>query len=382
MEVIQLDHMEYESNPQVKVLIDKSEMQVSKARQIMDKFADYLKQAEEMERVIDDYVVTDVSQVDKMQKAQKAQKALQRIRLDAEITRKDLKAEYLNGGRLVDGINNVILGLVSPMEAKMNASSKFIEIAEQKKRDEVRKARVDALSPYTPDAAIMPVMDMTDEGFAQMLATFKAGHEKRLADAVEVERKRKEEDDRLAKENETLKVFHARYKELILLGAVEHDHVVTLRNPFNAASANVTVDHILEAENAEWAEVLTKFNGMASSIAIDRKADQKKKDDEKAKTEAKLKKEKEERIRLEKEASDKQAEEDRKKKDDANAKRRATRAPDREKATALMQTLSDFRDKNLPKMSTPEGQLIIRDVTEMFNRMVIYVDKKVKNLDE
>ncbi len=184
-----------------------------KSQTILDSFTGFFKQAEEWKEKAKGITVTDVSQTDKMESARQARLALQRIRCDAENTRKKLKKQSLREGKAIDGIANVIKAAIIPIEEMLLKQEKFAETIEKERKDRITAERIAKLTPYVENIEVYNVGSMTKEGFDQLLKASKAVVEARelaekKADEERVAKRKKElaDHERAMAENARLKV--------------------------------------------------------------------------------------------------------------------------------------------------------------------------------
>ena len=145
------------------------------------------------------------------------------IRTEAEKTRKELKADSLLRGKAIDGINNVLLYQLKPVEDRLEAIEKAEEIAAAKKKEELRMSRVEAVSPYLVDVHLYPLAEMSQAAFDQLLTNSKAAHEAaekakqeaEVARLAAVEAARVAEEKRRADEQAERERLQLREKELL-----------------------------------------------------------------------------------------------------------------------------------------------------------------------
>lgn len=92
--------------------------------------------------------VTSVEQKDEMAKAREIRLALQKVRTGANKIREDLKAESLKKGNAIQKVYNLLKDIIEPVETKLDQAEKFAEIAEAKRKEEIKKAREAEFAPY------------------------------------------------------------------------------------------------------------------------------------------------------------------------------------------------------------------------------------------
>lgn len=252
------------------------------------------------------------------------------LRASVEKTRKDLKFDALEYGRMVDSEAKRITALLEEIEIPLNDMEEAIDAAKeaeaaaiQKVKDDKNRARVESLEAVGVNVNFdlhAKIIIMNDEEFE--------GH---LEDATEAYRLKceKEEEDAA---------------ELARLKAEEEE-----RNALKAEAdrkAKEAEDARLEEQRKEQAERQAALDAQAA---------------EQAKKAAELKAEAD---RLAKEKADAQAEQERKAKEDADraerdrvaAEKAAALLPDKEKVLAY---LTGLRAVPIPVMATPEGQAIM-----------------------
>jgi len=137
---------------QLSVIVAESGLETTKAKIILENFQDYFDIAAEWEARAKTIKVTNASQVTDMKIARTGRLFLREKRIAIENTRKQLKEQALREGKAIDGIANVLKGLIVPIENYLDEQEHFVEIQEQKrieaerieaerKAEEERKAR-------------------------------------------------------------------------------------------------------------------------------------------------------------------------------------------------------------------------------------------------
>lgn len=141
--------------------------------------------------------------------ARTARLAVRTLRNAAEKKRKELKEDGLRMGKAIDGANNILLAIIVPIEKRLEDIEREEERKEGQRIATLAQARRDQLVPLGVAEAIVASAGlgmMSEEAFQTLLADSKALHEARI------ERERKAEEDRLAKE-----VAEAKERERIRL---------------------------------------------------------------------------------------------------------------------------------------------------------------------
>lgn len=118
-------------------IVNDSGLEKTKADFILEKFQDYFKLAAEWEKKARDIVVTSDEQKPEMEMARVGRLFLKEKRVTIEKTRKELKEQSLREGKAIDGIANVLKGLIEPIERYLDEQENFTRnrlIAEEKER--------------------------------------------------------------------------------------------------------------------------------------------------------------------------------------------------------------------------------------------------------
>lgn len=200
---------------QLQVVIQESGLEQTRAQVILEKFKDYFQLASEWEQKAKTLTVTAEDQKTEMKMAREGRLFLREKRLDVERTRKELKEEYLRGGKAVDSIASILKGLIEPIEEYLESQEKFAERMEEQRRQLRVEERIAKLIKYEVDCAqydFYDFGDMTEEAFSLILSGAKKQWEDKQAEIERIEKERiakekaeKEEQERIKKENERLK---------------------------------------------------------------------------------------------------------------------------------------------------------------------------------
>lgn len=340
---------DFESNDRLDVVIGQHRgLGVPKAELMRRAFEGFFRDVSLWETKALELNVTDESQVELMEKAKDARIFLRNIRLAAEEKRKEMKAQILVEGRALDGIVNVLKGLIMPIEDHLEKQEKFKQIREKERAEARRDARLKHLAEVAP--SMFPIMNpatydlvssMDDAQFDIFAKGAKADHDKKidaeriLAEQAEAERKAKEEEDaRVRAENERLR------KE-----AEERDR------------KDREERERLEREQKE------RDNALA---------------EERRRNEAKLKKEREDREKAERELAEQKKKEEDEKKAEAARRRKERTAPDREKLLNFAAELLKLRPVEL---KTDEARVIEANALVLLQKTHDYIVKSVKTLE-
>ena len=177
----------------------------SKAAPIVANFQDFFQQAVEKRVKAMALTVTSENQVDKMAEAREARLDIRRIRIDCEKRRKELKEASLKTGRLIDGMANVIKGMIEPTEEHLEKQEKYAEIKEDECNEKARAEREKQLAPYVDDVSMYNLKDMAPEAFDILLKGAVSEFERIKNEQEEKERERIAEEERIKIEQETIR---------------------------------------------------------------------------------------------------------------------------------------------------------------------------------
>lgn len=193
---------------ELKKIIDNSLIEKSKSDYIKEKFESFTETALEWNKKANEIVVNDETQTDLMALAKEGRLILKSKRIEIEKTRKLLKEQSLNEGRLIDAIAKHLMSIVEPAEKHLQLQENFLEIQEQKRKAELKAERYELMLPYAEvlDPETLQLDIITDEAFAGIL-----NYAKTTLEA-------KTESDRVAKlEKESLEKALAEEKENLRL---------------------------------------------------------------------------------------------------------------------------------------------------------------------
>jgi hypothetical protein len=199
---------------EMKKLLEKSLIEKTKMDYIVEKFSDFTTIANEWSEKANAIFVTDKTQIELMQQAKEGRLILKSKRIEIEKTRKSLKEQSLNEGRLIDGIAKTLTLIVEPAEKHLELQERFVEIQEQKIKAELKAERYKLMLPYA-DILNLDTLQLdiiTEEAFIGILKYAKTTLEAKLETdrlaKIEQEQKLKAEADekeKLRLENKMLK---------------------------------------------------------------------------------------------------------------------------------------------------------------------------------
>lgn len=90
-------------------------------------FTESFKQAEAWRSKALAIQITSIHQKDKMKEAREMRLTLRSIRVAGEKKHKELKADFLLAGRAIDGVKNLLLAAIVPLERHLEEQEKFAE---------------------------------------------------------------------------------------------------------------------------------------------------------------------------------------------------------------------------------------------------------------
>lgn len=285
-------------------------------------------------------VVTDATQVTAMKDARVHRLALKDVRVACNKLREELKRDSLNYGKAVQGVYNLIAGIIEPEEARLEEAEKFAERAEAARQEATRKARAEALAPFCANVTIYPLGTMTDAAFAELLGGLQAAHEKRIADAKKAEEDRISREKAEAEERARIKDENDR-----LRAEAEAREAAAKAEREKAAKELAESQAKARREREEAEEAARKERLRLQALA----------DIERQKAEAALKAEREAREAAEAKVRAEAAAKAKAEADAAKAAKRAASAPDADKLRSLADS---FRQIVMPRLVSPEAQAL------------------------
>lgn len=313
--------------------VQEAQLTESDASSLHKTFLPFFERAEEWKTKAASIQVTDVEDKDGMKAAREARLQLKSIRVDVEKVRRELKEESLRKGKAIDGMANVIKFLIVPIEEHLEKQEKFIELQEERRKQELKAKREQELSEFSVDPSFYDLAEMPEETYVKLLEGSREAFrlakdaEKRAEkERIEREKKEAEERDRIRKENELLK------KE-----AEEREKA-------------------MEAEREKARKEREKAE-----------AEQRKKEDE---YRAKMEAERKERERIEAEAKAKAEAEEKARKDAEEKQRQESLAPDKEKLVKLAERIASLP---MPEVESKGAKVVIQKTIDLLSKASQFV---------
>jgi hypothetical protein len=121
---------------QLITIVNQSGLDQTKSQYILEKFTDYFAIAAEWEAKAKMITVTNENQKADMEIARVGRLLLREKRIAIEKSRKELKEQSLRESRAIDGIANVLKGLIEPIEEYLDQQEHFIEYKQKAEREE------------------------------------------------------------------------------------------------------------------------------------------------------------------------------------------------------------------------------------------------------
>lgn len=339
-------------------IIEQTGLSESKAGIITERFANYEEKAAEWSELAKGLIVTDENDRAKMKMARDGRLFLRQLRLNVEATRKELKEEYLQGGRAVDHVAKHLVSLIAPTEDYLQEQETFALRAATARKEALRVRRHEALQTYTADPNIYSLTELSEEAFSELLNGFVLAKQAREEAAQQAEIARvaalAAETERLAAE---VKAREAQ--------RIENEQLRKEAAEREAALA------------AERAENTRKQREAAEKAATEKAAADAELQKERAATEV-LRHAAAEKVAAEKATAERAVAEaaatERKR---VATEKKAAAAPDREKLTALIAAIEAL---SLPTLATVEAQEIISNVRGLLSKVTGYITTKAEAL--
>ena len=419
---------ETETN-ELTVFVEQSGIEKSKGNEITENLNVFFNKAKEWDATIQSIVINDVSEVGKMKMAREGRLTLKKLRVDSDKVVKAKRDEikyrmandiledklWLKAGQMVEAV-------YKNLETKLEEKEKFAERKEQERKEKIKAERIAKLAEYPEfDATYTDLLNIPDSSFDQLISGLQTAKEKRIADEKAAEEARVQKEHEEADERERIRVENERLKKEAEEKAVEEariegekkDAIIARRNTalvflkkegfvadeFGMKAKDyqhfIGSDHYsqfeTDAELESFQVTVTKTKEMELQKAkaeADRKAAQKIADD--------LAKLAAEKLRIEKEKSDKlQAEIKAKQDAELKAKKDAeTKAANEEKARLLAEKksksapdkaklesiASNIDDMVFPELKSQEANEILKSTIILLAKTSKYIREKTAEL--
>lgn len=325
--------------------------------------------------------ITSPDQKAEMKMARAIRLDLKAIRVNADKTRKNLKADALLMGRAIDGVYSLLEAAIVPIERHLEEQEKFAERMAEAEQQATLARRTAELAPYLAEGQIVPPLDvMSADQFASYLVDAKMLH------AAKIEAARKAEADRIAREQAEAAERERQRIELERLRkeAVEREAAAKAEREAAekaqreaAAKAKAEREEIQRQHAADVAAAAERQRIADEAAAKERAAIQAKADAERKAAQAATDAANAAREKLEREVAAKNAAEAARLKKELAEKAKANRAPDKQKALAFAATV---RALQTPEATTAEGKAVIAEITAKIEGFARWIEKSAESL--
>jgi len=296
--------------------------------------------------------VTSLDQKAEMKMARTMRLELRDIRVNGEKTHKAMKADYLLAGKAIDGVKNLLLAAIVPLERHLEEQEQYGERLAEAERLRIKTEREAALAPFLGEGQPVPMLEvMSGEQWDGYLADAKLLHTAKIELARKAEAERIAKEQAEAAERERLRIDNER-----------------LRAEAIAAEAKAKAERQAEEKaQREAAEVARKER---EAIEAKAKAERQAAEKEIA------------RIKAEQDAAkareaQRVAQEAAQAKVEAAAAKKAAAAPDKAKIRIIAQ---DVRNLTVPTVSTAQGALVLAEVTAKIEAFAKWIETQSEKL--
>ena len=376
----------------VKLNVDQYGLQESKAKEIESLYVPMINLLSAMEDEFNELVVKEVTK-ELIPQAKDLRLRIAKVRIEAEKTRKEAKAEYLRAGNAIQGAYNTLAYAVESKEQKLKDIELHFEKLEAERIAKLQVERVKLLSPYlsendnTIDNINLGLMD--ENVWNNFLTGTKTNYEQRIEAEKQAEKERIE-NEMLDKKQRTREIEIAPYIQFLtenkdLRNMKDNDYLklinslIAAKSEYDKEQEKIRLENIRLQKEAEKKELerqaeLKAIRDKAEKERIEREAKEAK---EKAAHELELKKEREEKERMQaiieaERQAELKAETDRKAKEKA-----ALLAPDKEKLTALAK---EIRNIKFPEVKSIEAINILENVQVLLTKTSKFITEKSESL--
>ena len=314
--------------------------------------------------------VTSIDQKAEMKLARTIRLELKGVRVAAEKKRVELKADALRMGKAIDGVNNLLLAAIVPLEKHLEEQEQFGERLIEAERQATLARRTAELAPYLSEGQLVPALDvMSAEQFASYLEDAKTLHAAKIEAAKRAEAERIAKEQAEAAERERLRIENER----LVKEAAEREAAAKAER--EAAEKALAAERAAAAEKQRLADAKAKAEREAAEKAQREAAEKARK--EREAIEAQAQAEREAREKLEREIAESKAAEQAALAAAAKAAKKAARAPDKAKALAFAATV---RALKAPEASTPEGKAVMAEIAAKIEGFAKWIETQASNL--
>ena len=303
--------------------------------------------------------VTSLGQTADIKEARTIRIELKNIRVAAEKTRVNLKADALRFGKAIDGVNNLLLAAIVPLETHLEEQEKFGERLAALEQQRLHRERSELLAPYLSPGQIIPALEtMTMAQWDNYLSDATFLHNAKVAanQRVEADRIAREQAEAVERERVRLENVKLRAEALAREQAIAHERAAV-------AQAQRVADALAATARNVAADKARREQRRLEAIAEASRAEAQAVRNELAKAEA--------MVVAAKATADAEA------KALADDEARAASAPDREKIIAFSQLV---RALPVPVSTTEKGRLVMQSVSSQVERFAVWIEGRAAEL--
>lgn len=328
-------------------IVETSGLEKTKADFILEKFQDYFKIASEWETKAKMLAVTSEKQITEMKMAREGRLFLKQKRVDIEKARKDLKEQSLREGKAIDGIANVLKALIEPIEQYLEEQEKFVEIREDKAKEDRKTLRTTEVQALGLDPILYDLKNMPEENYVALIA----GQKLAIQQKIEAEQKAEQERIEREKEQERIRLENERLRA----EAIEMERIMAEERAKAEAERKATEEKTRKEREIAEAKAKKEREEAEKKLLAEKQAKAKFEAELRAKAEA----EEAERKRIERE------------------QKAAQKAPDKQKLLALAEKIETFE---IPEAKSAEAKKILSDTRGILNKTAKFIREQTESL--
>lgn len=320
---------------------------------LQNHFAPFRAQAAEWMEKASAIEVTDESQTELMEEARICRLAMRKVRIGVENLHKEMKAESLVTGQVLDEIKRTLVKMIEPIEERLEKQEKFAEVQEAMRKEQLFRTRFESLQPFMGDEAKKMALGELDQNVFD--AILKGCHAKAEQEKANEEALRKERDLK-EKEQQEIRNENIRLREVQAINENRINKISTLGFIYSAndrsyifpgTSVNISVDEVKALKDDEWTKLIGAITIPISEYREKKQREEEEQAAEKVKLEKKLERERAESKRLREEAEQVERDQEAERKRQGAEKRRLQRAPDKDKLLLLAEQTCYPKDPGL-----------------------------------
>lgn len=183
----------------------------SKAQMILDVFVPMAELVAEFEGHYNElmFAAEDGVTLEISKRARRLRLEIAKVRVATDKARKETKAEYLLASQAIDGTAKILTWAISQKEEMLEEVEKFAERQAEEERQRLQAQRADEVHEYLiPGSGHGVYHEMTEDQWSAYVVGMKGLHEKRVEEALRLEKiaqEEREEQARIREENERLR---------------------------------------------------------------------------------------------------------------------------------------------------------------------------------